>query len=219
MKRASTDVKRRNGFTLTELIIVMGMSGVVLSVAVGMIHRVMHEQKKSEQDNVLHRVAERLSAKLREDVHSASRAEIQIKDEGEEDEAQVLVLHQRDETAVTYVIRNHILERTSTRENEPIHRDDFRFPDNYRFELAVESSRVLFTAFAIPQAYVATASNETPNNETANNDSPNDSPSNESGGMVRETDVRRAVIQVEATLGRDHRFLNAKTSAETESKE
>ncbi len=176
----------RRGFTLTELLVVMGMTSVVLTVGVGMLHRVMHEQKSSDRDNVMHRVAERLSAKLREDVHLADRAELQSPDEGE----QRLVLNQPGESTVTYVVRNNALERTSTKENEPTHRDRFQFPDNYRIEFFDDpTKRVSFTVFAIPQPYLATASDE-------------------SQSVVSKDDVRRAVMHVEASVGRDHRFLS-----------
>ena len=66
----------KRGYSLVELLVVMGMSGVVFTVGVGMVHRVMHEQKFADRDNAMHRVAERLSTRLREDIHLADRAEL-----------------------------------------------------------------------------------------------------------------------------------------------
>lgn len=195
-----TSKRDRRAFTLTELIIVMGMASIVLSLAVGMIHRVMYEQKISERDNDLHRVAERFSPQLREDVHAAVNAELQpinelSKDENQ-DEAnqneQVLVLHQRDKSTVTYIVHEHTVERLSARENEILHRNDYRFPQEHRFQFEVEKSRVSFTGFAIPQVYLTTVNEET-------------------SSVVNESDVRRAVIKIEATVGRDYRFLSETT--------
>ncbi len=177
----------RRGYILTELLVVMGMTSVVFSVAVGMIHRVMHEQKFTDRDNAMHRVAERLSTRLREDIHGADRAELVAS--GEEGEPR-LVLYQPGERIVTYAVRDHVLERTSVPESGPTHHDSFRFPDNYRLQFFdVPGERVALTAFAIPQAYVATASGK-------------------SREPVFENEVRRAVMHVEASVGRDHRFLN-----------
>ena len=177
----------KRGYTLIELLVVMGMTSVVFTVGVGMVHRVMHEQKFADRDNAMHRVAERLSTRLREDVHRADRAEIvQSGDEGE----QRLVLNQPGGSIVTYAARDHVLEREAPQDSGPTHRDSFQFPDNYRLEFFdVSAERVTFTAFAIPQAYLATHSDESPGREI-------------------ESDVRRAVMHVEARVGRDHRFLS-----------
>jgi prepilin-type N-terminal cleavage/methylation domain-containing protein len=175
----------KQGFTLTELLVVMGMTSVVLTVGVGMLHRVMHEQKVADRENAMHRVAERLSTKLREDVHLATNAELVQSDEGAQ-----LVLKQLDETTVTYLVRKNVLDRTSSRESKPTHRDRFEFPNDYQLEFSGDpAKRVSFTAFAVPQTYVATAGEE-------------------SQSVVSENDVRRAVTQVEASVGRDHRFLS-----------
>ncbi len=178
----------RRGFTLTELLVVMGMAGVILTVGMGMLHRVMHEQKFADRENVMHRVAERLSSTLREDIHLASSAEIiHPGDDGE----RRLVLSRPDESTVTYVVRKNVLERTSIEKNERSHRDSFQFPDNYRLEFSNDPSHgVSFAAFAVPQAYLATASDK-------------------AQSVVSETDVRRAVMRVEAKVGRNHRFLSA----------
>jgi hypothetical protein len=132
------------------------MTSAVLPVGVGMVHRVMREQQFADRDNAMHRVAERLSTKLREDAHLTDRAElIQSGDE------QRLVLNQSGERIVTYAVRDHVLEREATREGEPTHRDRFQFPDNYRLEFFDDpAEQVTLTAFAIPQAYLAMGSDK-----------------------------------------------------------
>lgn len=175
----------RRGYSLTELLVVMGMTSVVLTVGLGMVHRVMHEYRSVNRENDMHRVAQRLSTKLRADVHLANRAElIQAVDAGE----QSLVLTQPGETVVTYLARENVLERTSIREGEPTHRDSFPFSGNYRLQFfPVSGRRVTFTAFALPQMHRSAAHDESPSEEIAD-------------------DGRRAVMRVEATIGRDHRF-------------
>ena len=179
----------KRGHSLVELLVVMSMTSVIFTVGIGMLHRVMHEQKFADRDNLMHRVAERLSTKLRQDVHLADRAELTSSDAENE---QRLVLNHSEGT-VTYAVRYHVLEREAIREGQPVHRDSFPFPDNYRLEFSEASTeRVTFTAFAIPQAYLATASDEPPGREIERN-------------------LRRAVMRVEASLGRDHRFLKSDT--------
>ena len=145
----------RRGFSIIELLVVMGLTGVVLTVGLGMVHRVMREQKSADRDHAVHRVAARLSTKLREDVHLADRAELTAShDEG----GQALVLQQPGERTVTYAVRDNVLDRTSIREGEPTHRDSFGFPDNFRLQFFdAPARRVTFTASALPQAYVAAA--------------------------------------------------------------
>jgi hypothetical protein len=163
----------------------MGMTSVVLTVGLGMVHRVMHEYRSADRENDMHRVAQRLSTELRADIHFANRAKLmRAVDAGE----QRLVLNQPGATVVTYVARENVLERTSTREGDPTHRDSFRFADNFRVQFfPMSDRRVTFTAFALPQMRLATADDESPSGELENDD-------------------RRAVMHVEATIGRDHRF-------------
>lgn len=183
----------RRGYTLAELLVVMGMTSVIFTVGVGIVHRVMHQQKFADRDNVMHRVAERVSTRLREDVNRAIGADLNRSgDQGE----QRLELNQPDQRIVTYTVRESVLEREATRQSEPTHRDSFHFPDNYRLEFFdVATEQVTFTAYAIPQTYLATSGEE-------------------SGGFVSESDVRRAVMRVEASVGRDHRFLTETKEAE-----
>ena len=176
----------RRGYSLTEVLVVMGMTSVVLTIGLGMVRRVMHEQRATERDNAMHRVAERLSTKLREDVGLATDAELIPARDGNRVR---LVLHQPDERTVTYAVGDNVIERTSTRESEPTHRDSFRFPDNYVFEFDdVSAGHVRLTAFAFPYAYLAMA---------------------DGGGRGEgiERDAHRVVMCVEAAVGRDHRFL------------
>lgn len=178
----------KRGYSLIELLVVMSMTSVIFTIGVGLVHRVMHEQRFADRDNAMHRVAERLSTKLREDVHRATRAElIESGDQGE----QRLELSQPGQRIVTYAARDNVLKRESTGDSGPTHRDDFQFPDNYRIQFSdVTRERVAFTAFAIPQAYLLAADDE-------------------SRIHVFEGDVRRAVMRVEVSVGRDHRFLSA----------
>ena len=93
-------------------------------------------------------------------------------------------------------MHKNVLERISTGDNKHAHRDSFEFPDNYRLEFSSgPSGRVSLMAFAIPQEYIATAGDK-------------------SQSVVSETDVRRAVMRVEATLGRDRRFQRKTTETE-----
>lgn len=177
----------RQGFSIAELLVVMGMTSVLLTVGVKLVHRLMHEQKAADRENAMHRVAQRLSTTLREDVHAANRAEL---GQPEDEDRQTLTLELPDERNVTYTVRNNVLERTSIRANETEHRDSYQFPENYRLQFFdVSEQRVKFTAFALPPEYLATVHRMSPLNEI-------------------DSDALRAVMHVDAPVGRDLRFLN-----------
>jgi hypothetical protein len=163
----------------------MGMSGVVFAVGVGLLHRLMHDQKLADRDNQMQRVTRRLSIKLREDIHLADRAElIPSDDEG----GQILTLRQPSGAVVTYAVRDHVLERAAARESEPVHHDDFQFPEYYQLQFGdVPAEYVTFTAYAVDPARAVTGTDK-------------------SRGEV--SGVRRAVMRIEASVGRDHRFLS-----------
>lgn len=183
----------RRGFTLTELLVVMGMTSVVITVSVGMLHRIMHEQKSADRENIMHRLAERLSTRLRADVHSARNAQLVTSHDQVE---QRLILRQPNAITVTYVARENVLERAVNQDDSPTHRDRFEFPDNYRLEFADGSPNIVsLTAFAIPKVYLMTADDE-------------------SDSVAREKNVRRAVFHINTSVGRDHRFSTSKTQAD-----
>jgi len=176
----------RRGYSLAEVLVVTGMTSVVLTIGLGMVRRVMHEQRAIERDNAMHRLAERLSTGLREDVGFATEAELVPAGDGNRAR---LVLNQPGERTVTYAADDNVIDRTSIREGEPIHHDSFRFPDNYVLEFDdVSAKHVRLTAFAFPHAYLAMADDE-------------------GCGEGIERDSRRVVMCVETAVGRDHRFL------------
>ena len=176
----------RRGYSLAELLVVMSMTGVVFTVGVGMVHRLLHQQKFASRDNAMQRVAERLSSTLREDVQRATGAELQSGEQGD----QSLELNLPGQRITTYTVHQNVLERVAIAGGGPPHRDRFQFPANYRLQFSdVTSERVAFTAFAIPQAYL---------------------PASGDSEVEVIDDVRRAVMHVEASAGRDYRFLNNK---------
>ena len=178
---------RKKGYTLAELLVVMGMTSVVMSIGLGMIHRVMREKTSVAQANAVQRVAQHLSTILRGDVHHSNGAELlSAGDDGE----QKLVLSQPEETVVTYVVLRNEIRRTVIQKNErPHHHDSFRFPENCRLQFRDASDRrVTFAVF------------EHPHTRLVNTNDTTDRPGIESN-------LRRTVMHVEASVGRDHRFL------------
>ena len=187
--REQTRAMNKLGHSLTELLVVMSMTSVVFTVGVGLVHRLMHEQKFADRDNAMHRVAERLSTRLREDVHLAISAK--LFPPGDESE-QRLELNQPGQRTVAYTIVENILEREATGISGPRHRDGFQFPDNYLLQFHnVSAERVTFTAYALPQAHMMSASEESRRAEL-------------------ESETRRAVMHLEARVGQDHRFSGKK---------
>jgi prepilin-type N-terminal cleavage/methylation domain-containing protein len=177
----------KRGYSLTELLVVMSMTSMVLTAGMGMVHRVMHEQKSVDRNNAMHRVAERLSTQLREDVHGASRADVILADDNGE---QRLVLYHPGERTVTYTVRNNALQRAAICKSEPTRHDSFQFPDNYHAQFFDSSAqRVTFTVFAHWRTYLAAAHDNSPTEDF-------------------QRDVLRAVMHVEASVGRNRRFAN-----------
>ena len=119
---------RRSGYTLIELMVSMTMISTVIEISLGVVHRVMREQKLAEAENGVHRVAERLSNQLRQDVGAALRAEW-----GGPDEAAPFKLTLiQPNLVVSYTLTKRSLEREATTDNAATHRDSFNFPARYR---------------------------------------------------------------------------------------
>ena len=181
----------RRGYTLTELLVVMGMTSVIMTAGLGMVHRIMDAQRLAEHDQRAHLVAERLSRQLRQDVHFALEAELMPSGDRT---GQILVLTHPDENVVEYVVHRNVLGRTSARSSESTHCDSFQFPEHSLLQFSdVSNEHVTFEAAIAPGKYL-------PIEGDASADGRNE-------------DVRRTLVHVKAAVGRDHRFQIEKKAA------
>jgi len=64
-------MKRRQGYTLIELVIAMSVASSLLVVAIGVVHRVMSIYSASTQQTRLQNVTSRLARQFRNDSHRA----------------------------------------------------------------------------------------------------------------------------------------------------
>lgn len=174
----------RRGYTLTELLVVMGMTSVIMTAALGMVHHIIDAQKMAEHDQLTHLVAVRLTTQLRRDVYFALEAELIPFGDGAE---QKLVLTHPDEKVVEYVVHRNVLQRTTARSSEITHRDSFQFPEHSLLQFSdVSNDHVTFEASTSPPEYLSI----------------DDDASSEG----RNEDALRTVVHVKAAVRRDHRF-------------
>jgi len=131
----------RRGVCLTEVLVVMGTSTVALLAAIGLLRQAMTQQRYAEEQCHVHRVAERLTAQFRQDVHAArwigtvGESELRLRLSATAalgSEADVRYAINGGE--VTRVVRPLPVDG----QQDPIgpsHRDSFLFSDGYRVEL------------------------------------------------------------------------------------
>ena len=113
---------RRVAHTLAELLVVMSLTGAATSVALGAVHQIFHQGQRSDAENAMNRTVERLSARLRADIHQSESARLP--------EADTLALSGASD--VQYAIVGSTVERTENAPGRPVHRDAFVLPENCR---------------------------------------------------------------------------------------
>ena len=69
-------MRRRHGSTLVELMVYLGVSTVLLSMAIGLLHRVMFAEQRIRKNDDAQRSALRLGQQLRHDVRMARSADV-----------------------------------------------------------------------------------------------------------------------------------------------
>lgn len=175
----------RRGVSLTELLIVMSISSVVLTTGVGLLHHVLHDQKKARLEVRLHLAAGRLSEQLRRDVHGSQR--VSSNDEG--NVTTTLVLEKPAGGSIRYDVNDNCVSRACTTPDLPVHRDEFEFPRDWRIE---------FQQLAVPPRIALSA-----RSAESNKAQQQEGATRGVGGLPHN------LVRVEAVIGRDHRFARA----------
>lgn len=118
-------MKRRRGISLVELIVVMSGCAVLLSLSVAFLQRVMQAQMRSRADAHLQRTLLRLDQMVRNDIHSATAAEI---DPAKLNQGALLHLDLSDSSAIEYRLQESALLRVQLAGGEIKSRETFSFP-------------------------------------------------------------------------------------------
>jgi prepilin-type N-terminal cleavage/methylation domain-containing protein len=124
-------MKRRNAFTLVEMLMTMTMGSSLMLLAIGLVHQSMSMSKlakvRGEHDQTLARLAQQ----FRSDVHLASEL-ISVS-------ADSIHLKLADETTVTYKGEAANLARVKTGPGSDIARELFRFDERCTATFASEA--------------------------------------------------------------------------------
>ena len=132
-------MKRRRGFSVTELLVVMSVGSVVLTMSAVLIHRLMQTESQARRFYNVERTVLRLSDQFRRDVHGAGAAAI---DNPAGTDSPFLRLTLVDGQTLEYGRRGGVLSRIQKDGDKIVSRDEFTFPDNIPLSMReVESPR------------------------------------------------------------------------------
>jgi type II secretory pathway pseudopilin PulG len=127
--------RRRGGWALLELLVVITCATAMLALAVGLIFQMLKIDGAERSRVVASSNLERLARDLRADGHSASQTA--------EFAPGRLVLTQADGRSVEYAVRPRDILRTSRRGEKVDHREEYRLPEATvaRFDSPSEGTR------------------------------------------------------------------------------
>ena len=129
-------MKRSRGFTLIELMVVIGITATFLAGTTAVLHR-LFQSERSVRDSVqeVHSIA-RLAEQVRLDAYFAESAELVT---GSADAANALELKLDDVRTVTYSIADHRIDRLARERDEVTHRERFPLRTSVRSAWRVQS--------------------------------------------------------------------------------
>jgi len=124
-------MKNRRAFTLIEMSVCISLGSILLTLAIGLVHRSMHNESSNRRTANVERTATRLSDQFRRDVHQAKNASL----DGLDTKELVLVLELMGEPNVTYRLEEHTIIREKQLDNRQTQREQFDFPDDHELEV------------------------------------------------------------------------------------
>jgi type II secretory pathway component PulJ len=136
-------MRSRRGISLVELIVVMTGCAVLLSLSAAFLQRVMHAQMRSRVDADLQRTLLRLDQSVRNDIHTATAAEI---DPAKLNEGAILRLELPDAAAIEYRRQESGLLRVQLARGEITSRETFSFPREIEPEITRPQPRLIVLA-------------------------------------------------------------------------
>ena len=145
------------GYSLTELLVVLSASTIILTMSAVLIHRIMHEQSRAQDFQDAERSSLRLSAQFRRDVHRASNVSLQ-----ESEASRGLTLHFAKSQAnahrqIEYRFEQGCVTRILSDNGNTAWREEFSFPAETEWTMHEETDprRLLLVAHNRPQGILA----------------------------------------------------------------
>ncbi len=135
-------MKRRRGVSLVEVIIVVGASTMVLTVGMGLMHKLLRSERSAAESLIHANSHARMSLQFREDAHAATGASV----EGEPGAEQTLRLTSDEGTAISYAQRDRFLIRAESRADGDARYEQYRLPRDVRVQFAVNENGPLTVA-------------------------------------------------------------------------
>ena len=141
---------RRKGVSLFEALVAVTLLSFVMTAAVGLIHRAMHEQHRSRTALEVQGSLARLAARFRQDAHASRRATWSAP---EASASWQLELVGAGGALVQYDAEQHAVRRTALAPGRPAHHDEFQLPAGHVVRLLRPDAQSLeLTVWERPRA-------------------------------------------------------------------
>jgi prepilin-type N-terminal cleavage/methylation domain-containing protein len=121
-------MKKSNGYTLVEMLVVITVAGVLLSIAAQLVTRAMRIDTTWREHGDIARSMSRLAHDLRQDIHQA-RSVIVTQD------PQALELTRADGAKVSYTVATEEIIRSSQRDDEQLEREYYKISADQQVEM------------------------------------------------------------------------------------
>ncbi len=131
-------MNNRRGFTLVEMIVTISTASVLLTLATGVVHRMMRFESMSRQRASVHRTAVRLSHDFRHDVHQAEGFEVS----DSPDQPPTIRLMLPDGGDATYQVAGQRVLREQQLDDERVAREIYDFPADYQVMFSQSTPRL-----------------------------------------------------------------------------
>ncbi len=102
-------MKKRNGTTLVEMLVVFAVGGTLLTLGAGMVHQSMLISRAAASKCDRLHSANRFFEQFRLDIHAASQFRCPSKDS--------MVIQRKDGSQIAYACENYLIKRTQIRSN------------------------------------------------------------------------------------------------------
>ena len=149
-----TRSRRRRGFTLIELMVVIAIVTVILSLVGAVFQRLFLSEQTAMRAALIERTVSRLADQFRRDIHAATGASIDTNREGATGALELFEAN-RDQPAVVYVARtDEVIREQHAADASVTHREVFRLPDcRVSFFDQAEQPDVPFVSLAIERQH------------------------------------------------------------------
>lgn len=183
MKRLRTQptppFSTRRGVSLIELVITLGVAGVMLTMGIGTLHLLLRTDENLTHSLKRRQTVSQLSDAFRHDVHAAHQM-VWVEPQNDEETGRLTLKFAADHE-VQYTTDDYALVRTETRNQETLQSARFRFLRET--EITIDPKKPNSPTLVI----------RTPNTTTHSSQS-------------RDSLAPKRELRIQAALGRNHRF-------------